>query len=67
LPDFIETIYRKHFKKNRPDNIRSIEQMANEKRRKKAAKNSEKAIGTDEKMPEPALVADAFGRRQDSD
>ena len=27
LPDFIEELYFKHFKKNQPDNVRSIEQM----------------------------------------
>ena len=27
LPDFIESLYRKRFKKDRPDNVRSIQQM----------------------------------------
>ena len=27
LPDFIEELYFKHFKKNQPNNVRSIEQM----------------------------------------
>jgi hypothetical protein len=35
LPDFIEKIYFKHFKKNQPDNVRSIEQMVSEYNRKK--------------------------------
>ena len=36
LPEFIEEIYFKHFKKRTPENIRSIEQMVKDKARKKA-------------------------------
>ena len=35
LPDFIEELYFKHFKKTRPDNVRSIEQMVKDHNRKK--------------------------------
>ncbi len=35
LPDFIEELYFKHFKKNQPDNVRSIEQMVRDYNRKK--------------------------------
>ncbi len=35
LPDFIEKLYFKHFKKRLPDNVRSIEQMVNDYNRKK--------------------------------
>ena len=35
LPDFIEKIYFKHFKKNQPDNVRSIEQMVKDYNKKK--------------------------------
>ncbi len=35
LPDFIEELYFKHFKKNQPDNVRSIEQMASDYNKKK--------------------------------
>jgi len=35
LPDFIEELYFKHFKKNQPDNVRSIEQMVKDYKRKK--------------------------------
>jgi hypothetical protein len=35
LPEFIEELYFKHFKKNRPDNVRSIEQVVSDARRKK--------------------------------
>jgi hypothetical protein len=35
LPEYIEELYIKHFKKTRPDNVRSIEQMAGDHRKKK--------------------------------
>ena len=35
LPDFIEELYFKHFKKTRPDNVRSIEQMVKDYNKKK--------------------------------
>ena len=35
LPEFIEELYIKHFKKNRPDNVRSIEQMVKDSLKKK--------------------------------
>ena len=35
LPDFIEELYYKHFKKNQPDNVRSIEQMVKDYNKKK--------------------------------
>ena len=35
LPEYIEELYIKHFKKSRPDNVRSIEQMVRDYRRKK--------------------------------
>jgi hypothetical protein len=35
LPEFIEDLYFKHFKKDRPDNARSIEQMVSDSNRKK--------------------------------
>ena len=42
LPDFIEEIYYKHFKKSRPDNVRSIEQMVKDRNRKKAERKARK-------------------------
>ena len=42
LPDYIETLYYKHFKKDRPDNIRSIEQMVRDKKRRKAERKERK-------------------------
>ena len=38
LPEYIEELYFKHFKKNRPDNVRSIEQIVKDYRRKKQEK-----------------------------
>jgi hypothetical protein len=35
LPEYIEELYFKHFKKSRPENVRSIEQMVRDYRRKK--------------------------------
>ncbi len=35
LPDYIEELYFKHFKKNQPDNVRSIEQMVKDYNKKK--------------------------------
>ncbi len=35
LPDFIEELYFKYFKKNQPDNVRSIEQMVTDYNKKK--------------------------------
>jgi hypothetical protein len=35
LPEYIEELYIKHFKKSRPDNVRSIEQMVRDYRKKK--------------------------------
>jgi len=42
LPDFIESIYWKCFKKDHPDNVRSIEQMAKDAKRKQAARKVRK-------------------------
>ena len=35
LPKYIEELYIKHFKKNRPDSVRSIEKMVRDYRKKK--------------------------------
>ena len=44
LPEFIEEIYFKHFKKRVPDNVKSIEQMVKDKERKKAESKVSKGI-----------------------
>ncbi len=42
LPDFIERLYYKRFGKTRPDNVRSIEQMIQDKKRKKEERKASK-------------------------
>jgi len=42
LPQFIEKLYFKRFKKDRPDNVRSIEQMVKDKKRKQAERKDQK-------------------------
>jgi hypothetical protein len=44
LPEFIEEMYFKHFKKRAPENVRSIEQMVKDKARKKAESKAQKEI-----------------------
>jgi len=40
LPEYIEDLYFKKFQKQSPDDIRSIEQIESEKRKKKAQKKA---------------------------
>jgi hypothetical protein len=48
LPDYIEELYFKQFKKSRTDSVRSIEQMVRDYRRKKTgAKNTATKRRTD--------------------
>ena len=56
LPDYIETLYRKHFKKDRPDNIRSIEQMVSDNKRKKAERKAQKQLAIESKESKPQNV-----------
>ena len=42
LPQFIEELYFKRFGKKRPDNVRSIERMVQDKKRKKAERKARK-------------------------
>ena len=42
LPEFIEEIYFKRFGKRRPDVVRSIEQLVQDQREKKAEQNARK-------------------------
>jgi hypothetical protein len=44
LPDFIVKLYRKRYGKDRPDTVRSIEEMAAAKRAKALAKKARKAM-----------------------
>jgi hypothetical protein len=43
LPVFIEDLYFKHFGKRRPDTVRSIEQLADDKRKKQLERKARKA------------------------
>lgn len=60
LPDYIETLYRKHFRKDRPDNIRSIEQMVSDKKRKKAERKERKQRAIDSQTSESSDVRAEF-------
>jgi len=42
LPGFIESLYRKRFKRDRPDNVRSSQQMVKDKREKHAERQAQK-------------------------
>jgi len=42
LPEYIEELYFKHFKKGRPENVRSIEQIVRDCGRKKAERRVRK-------------------------
>ena len=46
LPEFIEEIYFKHFKKRVPENVRSIEQMVKDKTRKKVESKAHKEMAS---------------------
>ena len=46
LPEFIEEIYFKHFKKRAPENVSSIEQMVKDKARKAESKARKEETGS---------------------
>lgn len=52
LPEFIESIYQKRFKKDRPDVVRSVEQVVKDKKRKQAERKALKQEQPD-RQPEP--------------
>lgn len=64
LPEFIETLYFKRFAKTRPDNVRSIEQIAQDKKQKKAVRKARKQEERDRQQVNPDDVegdaVDAF-------
>ena len=47
LPEFIEELYFKRFGKARPDNVRSIEQMVQDKKQKQAERKARKQAARD--------------------
>lgn len=46
LPEFIEDLYFKHFKKRSPDSIRSVEQLVSDYIRKKVQRRTRKRMAT---------------------
>ncbi len=48
LPKFIEHLYEKRFGKTSPDRVLSVEELANQRREKKAAKKASKAQAEDD-------------------
>ncbi len=42
LPDFIESLYRKRFQRDRPEKVRSIQQVVGDKRKKQAGRQARK-------------------------
>ncbi len=48
LPDYIETLYQKNFKKDPLETALSIEQIVNDKKRKKAERKERKRHGAEE-------------------
>ena len=48
LPQFIEHLYEKRFGKASPDRVLSVEELANQRREKKAAKKASKAQAEDD-------------------
>jgi hypothetical protein len=51
LPGFIESLYWKRFKRNRPDNVRSIEQMVKNGKRKQSERKARKQQGQNRQQP----------------
>ena len=52
LPQYIEGLYLKHFKKERPDNVRSSEQVLADRERKQAERNERRRLQQDAPHPE---------------
>ena len=52
LPEFIEELYFKHFKKSRPDNLRSIEQKVRDARRKREERRARKQAALQSQPPD---------------
>lgn len=51
LPEFIEELYFKNFKRSRPESVRSIEQMVNEHRRKKEERRERRLREGESRQP----------------
>jgi hypothetical protein len=59
LPQYIEELYLKHFKKGRPDNVRSIEQMMADIERTQAERQERRRQQPDPAHPEKAIQPSA--------
>ena len=57
LPQYIEELYLKRFKKERPDNVRSIEQIVKDKKRKQAERKHQQQEAT---RPDNAIQPQAL-------
>lgn len=55
LPQYIEELYLKHFKKERPDNVRSIEQMMADRERKQVERKERRRQQREVAHPENAI------------
>ena len=64
LPDFIEHIYFKRFKKTAPDKVLSLEAYAQELERKKEAKRERKQL---KKLSATDSAAEGSGQKSESD
>ena len=51
LPEFIEQLYLKQFGKTRPDDVRSIEQIVQDKKRKQAERKTRKLETRNDDQP----------------
>jgi len=66
LPLYIEELYAKHFKKGRPDNVRSIERMAADKERKQAERKERRHQRREAARRENAIQPSALSNPEDA-
>jgi hypothetical protein len=59
LPQYIEELYLKRFKKEQPDNVRSIEQMVKDKKRKQAERKERERQRREGTRPENPIQPSA--------
>lgn len=64
LPDFIEHLYEKRFRKSRPDRVMSIEQVAREREQKRAARREERRQRQQPETGDGAAEAPDAGERR---
>jgi len=70
LPQYIEELYLKHFKKEQPDNVRSIEQMMADRERQQAEHNERRRQQQEgahaQNAVQPSTLTDSDGVTDDS-